>query len=137
MANGAPRPNGRQIKGRGRGVVDLTPATLTAQEAREVQEQLEHALGARCNGCGKRIGLGFKFVSVDPRHQTPVAEVYACTREDCGFAELARDGATFMEMLEFVWLDENGIDADGSMAVRRRNLASQGLSDEAIRREGA
>jgi hypothetical protein len=106
--------------------VDLTRATITDQEAREVQEMLEHTLGGRCNGCGRRIGVGIKFTSVDPRDERPVAQLSACSRDDCGYAELCRDGATLMEMVEFVWLDEMGLDAPPMIAVEKRNAVSRG-----------
>lgn len=125
MANGTPngRPMGRAVDlGRRK-----TLATMTDDEARRVQEMLEHKLLARCNGCGRRITIGFKFTSIDPRQEKPVVQLAACTREDCDFAERCRDGAVLMEMVEFAWIDENGADAPASLQVQERNarLAAQ------------
>lgn len=114
MANGTPAP--RSVAGG----VDLKRAALSDAEAREVQEVLEHQLGVRCNGCGRRVTMGVKFTSLDPRRQPPVMAVVACSREECDFAERARDGATFMEMVEYAWLDASGVDAPVSAAVARR-----------------
>jgi hypothetical protein len=116
-----PGSNGaRRIAGGAR-AVDLTIKTISDEEARRVQEMLEHKLGARCNGCGRRITMGLKFTSLDPRDTQPVITMSACNRQDCDFAETCRPGATFMEMIEFAWLDENGPDAPASVSVVKRN----------------
>lgn len=99
------------------GGVDLARAALSDGEARDAQEMLELRMGMRCGGCGRRIGLGFKFASLDPRATEPVLKLSACNRLDCDFAESARDGATVMEMVEFAWLDVNGIDAPATKLV--------------------
>lgn len=129
-----PGSNGaRQIAARG---VDLAArkarASMTEEEAAGVQEAIEERLGARCDGCGRRIAIGFRFTSLNPRSERPVLNLSACTREDCGFAELAREGATFMEAVEFVWLDDAGKDARPAPAIvevakrREAALASRG-----------
>lgn len=104
------------------GGVDLSMKALTDEQARDAQEAIELARGARCSGCGRRITIGFAFTSIDPRDaQRPVMQLAACTREDCGFAQEARAGATYMEMVEFAWLDGNGADAPPALVVQRRN----------------
>lgn len=115
-------------KGRARSIAnggarDLSALKMSEEEAREAQEVVEHKLGARCNGCGRRITMGFKFTSLDVRDSKGrvVVTMSACTREDCDFAERCKDGATFMEMVEFAWVDENGADAPASLSVTRRN----------------
>lgn len=99
----------RQITGKG---LDLSGAAMSDEKAAELQERLELRMGMRCRGCLRRIGIGIKFRSVDVRDaERPVISMAACNRVDCDFAEQAREGATCMEMVEFVWLDPAGIDA--------------------------
>lgn len=95
----------RRLSARG---VDLQAAGMTDEELAAARVMIETKLGMRCNGCGERITVGFRFTSVAPRDtQAPVMQLVACSREECGFAEQARDGATVVEAVEFVWLDES------------------------------
>jgi hypothetical protein len=127
------RPVGRQgVNGR---AVDLSRVGLSDDEARRTQEMLEHRLGMRCDGCGRRIQIGFKFASIDPRHQSPVLNLSTCTRDDCGYAEQCREGATVMEMVEFAWLDENGPDAPASLHIVERNEMHARNADGTLRAE--
>lgn len=121
MANGTPngRPAG-QPRAAGRGV-DLSRVGLSDQEAREAQEMIEHQLLVRCDGCGRRIELGFRFTSIDVRASHPMLQLAACTRADCDFALKCREGATLLEVIEFAWLDENGVGAPPSVRVVKRN----------------
>lgn len=97
--------------GRG-GAVDLSrgPA-LSAEQAAGAQREYEVRQGMRCAGCGRRIGVGFRFVKLEVV-STPqgigVGQLLlgACNgSEGCDFAELARQQASMMELVEFVWLD--------------------------------
>lgn len=119
--------NGHPQKGTmGGRAVDLAITSMSDDDAREAQELIELKRGARCSGCGRRITIGFQFVSVDPRDpDRPVMEMAACTRDDCGFAEDAKDGATWMVMVEFAWTDANGSDAPAAGAIVRRNKARE------------
>lgn len=103
------------------GSVDLSRAAMSEEQAARAQEMAEVALGARCKGCGRRIGLGFHFTSIDPRDERPVIELAACTREDCDFAEQAKDGATFCKAVEFAWFDPAGLDARPAVIIARQN----------------
>lgn len=106
----------------GHGAADLTLAGLSDAQAQEFQEAIELKNGWRCSGCGRRIGVGFQFTSVAPRDpEAPMVRLSACSRDDCGFAEKCRDGATVMELVEFVWLDENGPDAPAAAIIVKRN----------------
>lgn len=92
--------------------------------------------GTRCSGCGRRIGLGIRFFSIDPRDETgQVVRMCACAREDCDFAEVARAGATYMEMLELVWLDDMGMDAPPIDAIVKRSEARRAAVAEAAERQ--
>lgn len=93
------------------GSVDLSRAGMSDAQAWAAQAKVELMQGKRCSGCGKRIGLGFEFTSIDVTNPEPVIRLAACTRHDCDFAERAREGATYMEAVEIVWFDDAGIDA--------------------------
>lgn len=111
------RARAQRLSGRG---VDLGMKGLTDEQAREAQEVLELKAGARCSGCGRRITVGFAFTSLDPRDaEAPVMRIAACSRDDCDFAEEAKDGGTFMEMVEFAWVDANGPDAPPALVITR------------------
>lgn len=85
--------------------VDLSAAAMSDDQAREEQKKMELLLGFRCAGCEQRIRAGFEFTSLDPRDpQKPVMKLAACARDDCDFAERAREGAHVVEMREFRWL---------------------------------
>lgn len=109
------------------GVRDLGVLKMSDEQAAEAQEMLEEQLGARCMGCGRRITMGMQFTSVDVRHEKPVQRLTACMREDCDFAEQCRDGATFVEMVEFAWCDPAGADARPAPAIVRRNARREML----------
>lgn len=102
---------------------DLRSLKITATEAQQAQEMLELQAGKRCGGCGRRIGIGIKFTSLDVRSGQPILQKSACDREGCEWAELCRDGATFMEVFECVWVDANGLDAPASELVKQRTVA--------------
>jgi len=104
---------------------DLAAAAMTDDQARRVQEMLELQAGLRCNGCGRRITVGFKGISIDPRNpQQPVISHVACTREDCDHAEeLARDSLA-MEMIEYAW-PQGGQDAPAAEMIVERNRRRQ------------
>jgi hypothetical protein len=102
------------------GVRDLSALAMSDEQAAEAQEMLEEQLGARCQGCGRRITMGMQFTSIDVRHEKPVQRLAACMREDCDFAEQCRDGATFVEMIEFAWADPAGADARPAPAIVKR-----------------
>lgn len=104
-----------------RGVVDLTARGLSDEQARQVQETIELKQGMRCSGCGRRIGIGMEFTSIDPRADQPVIKLAACSREDCEFMEECREGATVMQMVEYAWPDENGIEAPPAQVIVERN----------------
>lgn len=88
--------------------VDLSAAAMSDDQAREEQKKIELLLGFRCAGCEQRIRAGFEFTSLDPRDpQKPVMKLAACARDDCDFAERAREGATVVRMIDLAWLDEN------------------------------
>lgn len=94
---------------------------ISDDEARRIQEMLELQAGLRCGGCGRRIALGVRGLSIDPRDgQSPVVQRYACLREDCEEAKRVRDDALAMEMIEFAW-PNGGIDAPAAEVVVTRN----------------
>lgn len=98
----------RRVAGGG---VDLSAVALSDEQAARRQEAIEVGLGVRCAGCLRRIEVGLRFTSIDPRAREPVIQLSACIRDDCDFAEKARDGATFVEPIEFAWLDPAGAGA--------------------------
>lgn len=102
---------GAAAKAAMRGARDLSRARMSDQDVVEVQGELEMAQGLRCNGCGRRIGAGFHFTSIAPREQKVMMRMAACSREDCDFGQVCREGATYVEMVEYVWLDGVGLDA--------------------------
>lgn len=94
------------------GGVDLSVKAMSDEKAAETQIALEYMQGLRCSGCGLRIGLGIRLYSIDPRDENaPIVRRCACAREECDFADFARGGATYMEMVDLVWLDAAGMDA--------------------------
>lgn len=99
------------------GAADLARARMSDDEVRDVQERMELANGLRCNGCGKRIAQGFVFVSMAPREQSPLIRLAACARDECDYGLKCRMGATYMEIVEYVWLDEAGIDAPPAKVI--------------------
>lgn len=105
----------------GGGAKDLSRLKMGDEEALAATEMLEHSLGLRCDGCGRRVGRGFVFVSIAVKEERPVMKLSACSREDCGYATLCRVGATYVEQREYVWLDPAGIDAPPSSFVVERN----------------
>lgn len=110
------------------GAVDLARAKMTDEEVYEALAMLEMANGLRCNGCGRRITTGLQFTSFAPREQAPAIRLAACSRADCRYAERCREGGTYMEMVEYVWLDEYGYDAPPSKsftAAREREAAKE------------
>lgn len=101
-------------------VPDLGLARMSDDQAREMQEVYELKLGMRCSGCGRRIGVGIQFTAIAPRSERmPVIRMAACRREDCDFMEQAKDGAAAMQVVQFVWLDTDGLEARPAKAVER------------------
>lgn len=117
------KPGTRAARQVSRGV-DLRGKALTDKQAQTVQEGIELTRGTRCFHCGRRIGMGFRFTSIDPRDlEDPIMQLSACSRNDCEGAQLARQGATYVEPVDYAWLDENGIDAP-ACKVRRQQSAN-------------
>lgn len=117
------RPVSRAAAMRNGGAVDLSVARLTDREAQEAQEYLELRGGLRCGGCGRRLGIGFRFTSIDPRSRQPIVKLSACSRADCGFAAQCREGATLVEFVEYAWADVNGLEAPASTLVEANPAA--------------
>lgn len=104
------------------GAVDLGARAMTDEQAAEIGSELELATGMRCFGCGRRVAMGFRFTSIDPREpERAVMELTACNRQDCDFALHARRGAIAVEMVEYAWLDEAGVDAPAVVRIVARN----------------
>lgn len=96
----------------GSGAADLSRAGMSDEQAWREQAKFEMAMGMRCHGCGRRVLIGAQFVQIDVTDpERPAVHRTACTRDDCDFAEQARDGATAMKMIEYAWLDPLGPDA--------------------------
>lgn len=102
---------GRAQKQHLQGARDLSKARMSDEAVRELQGTLEMSQGLRCNGCGRRITQGFHFTSLAPREEAVALRLAACAREDCDYALTCRAGGTYMEVVEYVWLDELGPDA--------------------------
>jgi hypothetical protein len=100
---------------------DLSRLRMSDEEAREATEMMELSLGLRCNGCGKRIGRGFSFVSIAVKEKNVLMKLAACARPECEYAAACRNGGTYVEMVEYVWLDEAGMDADPCQSIVRQN----------------
>lgn len=83
------------------------PDHLRVKAMRNAEEQL----GMRCGGCGERITTGFSFTALEPVMNAggvvvQTLKLAACNGENgCEFAPKCREGATTVEMIEFVWLD--------------------------------
>lgn len=113
-----------RLSGLSRTATDLSKAqTVPAAVAEKVLESTERRLGLRCAGCGERIrGPGFLFTRIDAvmsegKPSGDVVRLSACSgSDDCDFAMRARDGATVMELVEYVWLDELPPDGGGEQA---------------------
>lgn len=103
------------------GARDLSRAGMSPQESAEAQEVMEIMNGLRCGGCGRRIGAGFHFTSIAPREAQPILKLSACSRDDCDYAEKCRHGGTFIEVCEYVWIDEHGIDAPPARRIVEGN----------------
>lgn len=88
------------------------PVAAPAEVVARIMPRAEGQLGMRCGGCEQRIGVGFQFTRIEVVMQegkptVDVTKLSACNGENgCDFAMEARAGATVMEMVEFVWLDE-------------------------------
>lgn len=94
--------------GNGRGV-DLSEPAKSLDEQRLDHER---KLGMRCGGCKGRIGLGFEFVMFavvevpGARDRLASAKAYACTREDCDYAETCMRESNAVRQIEWSYLDE-------------------------------
>lgn len=107
---------GREARQAMANAVDLSKARMSDGEVYELQATVEMAQGLRCNGCGLRIVAGFHFTSLAPREERVAMRLAACARDDCDYATKCREGGTYVEMVEYVWLDECGPDAPASQA---------------------
>jgi hypothetical protein len=74
--------------------------------------ELERKLGMRCGGCKRRITVGFEFVTfavvelkgaVD---KLAAPRTYACTHDDCDYAQRVAPHANAMRQIEWAYLDE-------------------------------
>lgn len=108
---------------------------MTDADVYELQATLEMAQGLRCNGCGMRMLAGFHFTSLAPREDRVALRLAACSRAECGYATKCREGATYVEMVEYVWLDEYGPDAPASKAFEK--ASAQRAAKEAGASNGA
>jgi hypothetical protein len=128
MAHGANGQNARRTATQHAravsGGVDLSKQRMTDEQAQHAQEDMELQLGLRCGGCGRRVGMGFRFKSFDVRSDMPIVQLIACVRDDCDFAEQARVDADVMEMVEYAWTDENGVDAPAAQTVAEAHAAA-------------
>lgn len=116
-----PGSNGaRRISGKGG--ADLSRLKMSDEEARRATEAIEIAQGLRCEGCGKRIVRGFHFTSIAVKEEHPILRLAACSREECGYATMCREGATYVEQREHVWLDAADADAEPALAIVERNI---------------
>jgi hypothetical protein len=103
-----------------REAADLSSGPAPPELVERLRPQIEGQLGMRCAGCGERIGVGFKFTQVgvsivEGKPTADVAYLSACNGDSgCNFAAEAREHATAVEMVEFVWLDEEG-QSEGSL----------------------
>lgn len=113
-----PGRQARQFTARAR---DLSRVRLTDEQIAEQQEKLEIAKLLRCGGCGMRIGRGFHFTSMALREESPILQLAACARAECDFATVCREGATYVEQVEYAWLDELGVDASPAKVIRERD----------------
>lgn len=95
------------------------PEKLRVKALRNAEEQL----GMRCGGCGERITTGFSFTALEPVMSNggvvvQTLKLAACNGDNgCDFAPKCREGATAVEMIEFVWLDalpEPELEADAA-----------------------
>lgn len=110
----------RQIAG-GKDLGELKARlNMTPEEALEATEMIEVMNGLRCGGCGKRLEAGFTFVSISVRDEKPIVRQVACARKDCDWATLCRNGATYVEKVHYVWMDEQGADAPPAKIVVER-----------------
>lgn len=87
---------------------------LSEKDAAEARKKAELKLHMRCTGCGERIGTGFEFTRFIPQRgpegvMVGKMTVAACNgagaEGTCDFASEARDGATVVRIVEYVWLD--------------------------------
>lgn len=105
-------PEARKLAAMARSAADLGGGELSGDVAARLLEQAEGQLGMRCGGCNRRITVGFQFTRIAAiveggKPTMDVVKLSACNGDEgCDFAMQAREGATVMEMVEFVWLDE-------------------------------
>lgn len=108
----------RELTSMARQAHDLSDVTIPDRVVAELVKAEELKRGMRCAGCGRRIGVGFKFTRVEvdahPQTREPISyaiQVGACNGDApegepaCDFAGEARKGATAVELVEYVWLD--------------------------------
>lgn len=108
----------RQISGNAE---DLSRLRMSDEEAQLATEALEIARGLRCSGCGRRVKRGFHFFSISVKDKKPLMRMVACSRDDCGFAAACREGGTYVEQVEFAWLDAAGADAPPARQIVEQN----------------
>lgn len=96
-----------------RSAADLSRTAVPEKLRKRALESAEAELGMRCRGCGQRITTGFEFTALEPVMDSGGVKVItlklsACNGDNgCDFAQQAREGATAVEMVEFVWLTED------------------------------
>lgn len=116
---------GQQAKAAMAGARDLSRARLTDEQVYELGATLELSQGLRCNGCGRRIVTGFHFTSLAPREEAIAIKLAACSRKDCDYALDCRPEATFMEVVEYVWLDGFGSEAPAPQSFVRAQAKAE------------
>lgn len=108
----------RELTQMARQAHDLSDVKIPESVVEEMVKAEELKRAMRCAGCGRRIGVGFKFtrveVDVHPQTREPISyaiQIGACNgdapegEDPCDFAGEARKGATAVELVEYVWLD--------------------------------
>lgn len=107
MANGAPSPAAQRLAGRAADLDALRGVPADTHDKAIVAALKQH--GMICEGCGHTIEVGFHFYRLDVgvrggKTIVSTHRIAACSRDDCDFAERAREGAHVVEMREFRWL---------------------------------
>lgn len=109
--------------------VDLSK--IPEEKKLAAKAEAEGRLGMRCDGCNRRITIGFAFTMIEVvpakggAAAVNVLKLAACNgNDDCDFAMKAKDGATVMEAVEYAWLDEDPLAGEGSVEAARQARAA-------------